>query len=379
MECNVCKRRIPPETFEALDGFCEVCYEYLLPTKNEMTMKNIKKLSEAQPWEQKLNNGKIYCACYLPEMIVFDNKTGNFNIDFGDWGLKRIANLIGLGGFYYDADYYFATTPEKVIEAWNWFNAKTESNIEYWMAIEAETVWDFLKHNWSPFATDFRESLIVNILSLIIGLRTLDSLGVDVTSKLLEIKNEKIKGNMESYQKLSENGKFHTNTKVTKIAFLRIRKVRQELTNLSAESRLAIFAKDKGFKVKISKSPDLLIDDKRIEVKKPKVKFVNPRKQANMTNGMLFLHEDDSIIEDISAHIKRGFAQKADIVAIEVNHLEKRCVSGFNSKWLGSIVDLEKALHNAINYDKRGTILLFKCRREGYQGRVLRCKETRTD
>jgi len=94
---------------------------------------------------------------------------------------------------------------------------------------------------------------------------------------------------------------------------------------------------------------------------------------------MLLLHEDDSIIEDISAHVKRGFAQKADIVAIEVNHLEKRCVSGFNSKWLGGIVNLELALLNAINYEKRGNVLLFKCRREGYQGRVIRCKETRRD
>jgi hypothetical protein len=128
MKCNCCKRTISSETFEALDGFCEVCYESLLPAINEMTLKNIKKLSESQPWEQRLDNGKIYCACYLAEMIVFDHKANKFNIDFGDVGLKRIGNLIGLGGFYYDADYYFAVSPEKVIEAWNWFNIKTESN-----------------------------------------------------------------------------------------------------------------------------------------------------------------------------------------------------------------------------------------------------------
>jgi hypothetical protein len=378
MKCNCCKRKIPSETFEALDGFCEVCYESLLPTINEMTLKNIKKFSESQPWEQKLDNGKIYCACYLPEMIVFNNKTNNFNIDFGDVGLKRIGNLIGLGGFYYDADYYFAVSPEKVVEAWNWFNVKTESNDDYWMAIEAETVWDFLRYNWRPFTTDYRESLIVNILSLVVDLRRLDSLKVDVTTKLLEIKNEKIRGNMEAYQKLTDN-EFHNNAKSTKDAFLRIRKIRQELANLSAESRLAIFAKDKGFDVIISKSPDLLINKKRVEVKRPKVKFVDARKQADMNNGMLFIQEDKSIIEDISAHIKRGFDQKADIVAIEVNHLEKRPISGFNSKWLGSIVGLEEALHNAIDYGKKGTVLLFRCRREGYQGRVLRCKKLKAD
>jgi hypothetical protein len=125
----------------------------------------------------------------------------------------------------------------------------------------------------------------------------------------------------------------------------------------------------------ISKSPDLLIENKRVEVKKPKLKFVNPRKQADMNNGMLILPEENSIIEDISAHIKRGFDQKADIVAIEVNHLEKRPISGFNTKWLGSIVDLQKALHDAIHYEKKGIVLLIKCRREAYQGRVLRCKK----
>ncbi|MFX1537885.1 MAG: hypothetical protein ACFFDI_27145 [Promethearchaeota archaeon] len=378
MKCNCCKRTISSETFEALDGFCEVCYESLLPTINEMTLKNLKKLSESQPWEQRLDNGKIYCACYLPEMIVFDDKTNNFIIDFGDVGLKRIGNLIGLGGFYYDADYYFAVSPEKVIEAWKWFNIKTESNDDYWMAIEAETVWDFLRYNWRPFTMDYRESLIVSILSLVVDLRRLDSLKVDVTTKLSEIKNEKLRGNMETYRKLTDN-EFHNSAKSTKNAFLRIRKIRQELANLSAETRLAFFAKVKGFNVIISKSPDLLISKKKVEVKRPKVKFVNARKQADMNNGMLFLHEDKCVIEDISAHIKKGFDQKADIVAIEVNHLEKRPISGFNSKWLGGIIGLEKALHNAINYGKKGTVLLFKCRREGYQGRVLRCKEMKAD
>jgi hypothetical protein len=375
MECRTCKKVIPSETYEALDGFCEVCYELVLPTINEMTMKNIKNFSSSQAIEQRFDNGKIQYACYLPEMIVYDNKNGKYNIDFGDTGLKRIGNLIGLGGFYYDADYYFASTPEKIIEAWNWFNARTETTDDYWLAIEAETVWNFLKYNWSPFTTEFREMYLADILSLINDLHTLQSLKVDVTPKLLEIKNEKIKGNIEAYQRLTENENFHINSRATKTAFLRIRKIRQELANLSAESRLALFAKDKGFKVIISKSPDLLIDDKKVEVKKPKVLFDKPRKQANRINGVLFIHEDKSKIENLSQHIKNGFKQKADIVAIEVNHLEKRPISGYNPKWLGGIVALERALQNAINYDKKGIVLLFKCRGEGYQGRVLRCKE----
>jgi hypothetical protein len=129
------------------------------------------------------------------------------------------------------------------------------------MAIEAETVWDFLRYNWRPFTTDYRESLIVSILSLVIDLRRLDSLKVDVTTKLLEIKNEKIRGNMETYQKLTDN-EFHNNAKSTKNAFLRIRKIRQELANLSAETRLAFFAKVKGFDVIIARYSESEIAEK---------------------------------------------------------------------------------------------------------------------
>ena len=262
LKCNWCKKSISSETFEALDGYCEICYKIALPAINEMTIKNIKKLTEAKPLEAKLRSGKIFCACYLPEMIEFDEKTNNFNIDLGEAGLKRIDNLIGLAGFFYDTEYYFATTPEKVIEAWNWYNLKTKTDEDYWMAVEAETVWDFLRYNWRPFTSNFRESLILNMLSLIIDLYQLDSLKVDVTAKLLEIKNEKIKGNMETYQKLIKND-FQVDIKLVKKAFIRIRKTRQELANLSAESRLALFAKQRRFEVLISKSPDLLINKKR--------------------------------------------------------------------------------------------------------------------
>ena len=129
------------------------------------------------------------------------------------------------------------------------------------------------------------------------------------------------------------------------------------------------------------KSPDLIIDNKKIEVKKPKLKFSDARKNARMINGSLFLREDDdSIIEDLSKHIERGFNQrKPDIVAIDVIHLEKRDILGFNSKWLDISIDLEKALRNAINYHKRGIVLLFKIRPESTLGTVIRCKKKNTN
>jgi hypothetical protein len=347
----------------------------MLPVMNEMIIKNIRNFAGSKAIEHRLDNGRIAFACYLPEMTVYDINTNRYHINFGKVGLKRNGNLLGLAGFFYDSDRYFAATPQKVIDAWNWFNKETQSTDDYWQAIEAETVWNFFRYNWSPFNFEFREGYIANIISLINDLHTLDLLGINVNEKLLEIKNEKLKGNMEAFQRLSNNEAFHVNNMVTKNAFLRIRKVSQELANLSSETRLALFSTRRGFKVALSKSPDLLIEGKRIEVKSPKVLFNNPRKQAERINGVLVLNEENCRIENLTNSIRKGFNQGANIVAIEVNHLDRRRISGYSTKWLGGIIPLEKALRNSLSYQKKGTVMLFRCRKdEGYTGRVLRCK-----
>jgi hypothetical protein len=364
---------ISSETFSALDGFCEGCYIKVLPTLNEMTLKNIRNFAGSKAIEY-IKNGKIIFACYLSEMTTYDDHSNNYTVFFGEMGLKRKDNLLGLAGFFYDAKSYFSATPEKVIEAWKWFNELTESTDEYWQAVEAETVWNFFKYSWRPFNQELREIYIANILSLVNDLHTLWNLGVDIAPKLLEIKREKMEGNMKAFQRLANNEAFHVDSRVTKEAFLRIRKLRQELANLSSEARLAVFAAGTGFEVKMLKSPDLLINNKRIEVKCPKVLFDNPRQQAEMINGVLCVREEKSKIEDLGNSIRNGFNQKADIVAIEVNHLEKRPIS-VSTKWLGAIAPLNRALNDALCYQKHGIVLLFKSTGdEGWRGRVMRCK-----
>jgi len=62
-------------------------------------------------------------------------------------------------------------------------------------------------------------------------------------------------------------------------------------------------------------------------------------------------------------------------LSIEVNHLEKRPIEGFNSKWLGPTVILKNVLMNAISYDKKGIVLLFKVNEKGCLGPILRCRK----
>jgi hypothetical protein len=303
-----------------------------------------------------------------------NRKEAKLYVDFGQTVLKRIGNMLGFAGFYYDTEYHWATTPEKIIEAWNWFNQKTQVNEGYWTDIEFETVWDFLDNNCSPFtstfrdANTFRDALAVDILSLIIDLHALDSLKVDVSEKLSEIK-KKMKGNINAYEKLSRKVEFSTNDTSTRKACLRVTNLRKDLAHLSSESKLARLAKHYGFDVELTvHRGDLVINGKRIDVKKPEDKYIIPKKR----NVLTFISDEATVIENLSNHIEEGFRQNVDIVAIKVRHLDKREIKGFNSEWL-EVDDLKTVLQNAFNYDKKGIVLLFKDSSEGYSGRIIRC------
>jgi hypothetical protein len=164
---------------------------------------------------------------------------------------------------------------------------------------------------------------------------------------------------------------FSTNYKVSRNAFRRITDLRKKLTHLSSESRLARAAKEYGFNVHMGFSPDLIVNDKKIDVKKRDEKYLRPEK----IDALTFITSESTVIEDLSNPINEGFRQKVDIVAIEVDHLNKREIKGFNAKWLGPPTELKKALTNVINYVRKGIVLLFKCRSEGYFGRILYCRK----
>jgi len=77
MNCNVCKKSVLPEIYDALEGMCEECYQLFLPVINWRKLENTKNLSKEQPSERQ-ENGKVFYACYIPEMIVFDCNSNDF-------------------------------------------------------------------------------------------------------------------------------------------------------------------------------------------------------------------------------------------------------------------------------------------------------------
>lgn len=275
-----------------------------------------------------------------------------------------------MAGSYYDTEYYWATTPENVFDAWNWFNQKTEANEDYWAAVESDTVRDFIDNNWNPFVNEFRDTIVPDILSLILDLRALDLMKVDVNKKLSEIKHQ-MRGQIGKYEKLSRNLEFSTDYRFSRDAMSRVTNLRKILSHLSSESRLARLAKLYGFDVTLSVRPDLIINGKKIDVKKPDERYKIPKRKDFLT----FVSEESAVVENLSNHISEGFRQKVDVVAIEVKHLDKREIKGFRSKWLGGSISLKNALLDAISYERKGIVLLFMDSPKGYLGRVLRCKK----
>jgi hypothetical protein len=377
--CSECGKPIDEEDLEKRAGLCPECFKELVRVFNEKKVENaVEFCRNHQPIIKKQENGKPFYACYLPTMmeaVEVESEKPNvkridFRVDFGQGGLQRIGNLVGMAGFYYDSKYYWATTPEKIFDAWNWFNQEIQANEDYWMAIESDTVRDFIDSNWNPFNSEFRDSLTLHILSLIFDLYVLNSMKVDVSKKLSEIRQQ-MRGSVDKYEKLSRKVEFSTNYKISREAMLRVTNLRKFLAHLCSESRLATFAKLRGFDVTLSIRPDLIINSKRIDVKKPVERYVIPKKRDFIT----FVSDESTVIENLTNHIREGFKQKVDVVAIEVNHLEKRPIKGFNSKWFGPTIGLKNALMNAISYDKKGIVLLFKVNEKGCFGRVLRCRK----
>jgi hypothetical protein len=383
--CLECGKPISEEDSEKLGGFyCRDCFLKIDKILREKKIRMAIKLSKTPSFVLKEENGKPFFRFTLSELldVVVKEETEEPDIEdfslrikiFEPSGLKRIDDLLGMAGFYYDAEYYWETTPETVINAWKWFSEKIQASDNYWDALEIDTVRDFLDSNWNPLPSPMtnvsRDTLVLHILSLVIDLHALENMGVDTRNKLSEIKIH-MKGHIRKYKRLSNNIEFSSNYKVSRNAMSRVTNLRIILANVSAEARLARLAKQYGLNVILGVHPDLIINGKKVDVKKPVDKYIIPTNRDFLTPIL----EESSVIENLSNHIKEGFKQNVDIVAIKVNHLDKRTIKGFKTKWLTQIIPLKSAIQNAINYHKKGIVLLFMQNSKGFFGRVLRCKE----
>jgi len=342
----------------------------------ERVIRRIQRLCEnPQPVILRLKNGEPYYACYLPVMVkIHEIDSGklsvrkfNIEVDFSQIGLNVKDNLVGMGGFYYNPKYFGGDNAQKVIAAWDWFLKKMQVDEEdFLVALEGELVWETL-------LTGFEEGLTYYVLSLVVDLYALDSLGLNVTTKISEV-GKQIRNHMRVYEKLSRKKEFSLSVKAVGDAYYRIKNLRLYLANLSSESRLARLAKLYGFDVKLGIHPDLTINGKSVEVKRVRGKYIIPKEREAL---ITIISSESASITSLSNPIREGLRQGADIVAIEVGDLKKKDVKGFKTTWLGKDT-LERVLRSAAGYNRKGIILLFSSTLEGIFGRIILAKTKKT-
>lgn len=304
-------------------------------------------INEPQPVRMKLKD-QIFFEFNLGELIEIDKNDANkinVTLDLGQIGLKTKNNLIGMGGLYYNPKFFGGENSQNVLNSRNWFVKKAQINEETFKeAMEIESVYELL-------LTGVDVGLLYYFLSLIVDLYALDSLGVNINAKMSELRKQ-IQGHVRKYNKL---GCYNIE------AFLRIRDLRLYIADLSSECRLARLAKLYGFDVKLGIHPDMTINGKSLEVKRVRGKYIISKESVTLKTSL-------------SNPVREGLRQGADIVAIEVNNLEKRDLKDFKTVWLGKGT-LKNVLGTALTYRGKGSlIMLFASTIEGNFGRMILLK-----
>ena len=312
---------------------------------DEATILRILLLSrQKQPLRLKMG-GEVLFEFNIGELVQLDK--GKLSIDLGEVGLKTKDNLVGMSGFYYNPKIFWGGEVQNVVDSWNWLVKELGVDVRTFQnAIESEAIIELL-------FTEYEEGLVFYFFSLIVDLFELNSLNIDVSAKISEL-GKQVRNHIRKYEKLK-------NKDITQ-AFFRIANLRLYLANISSECRLARLAKLYGFDAKLAIHPDLIINNKKIEVKRVRSKYLFPKPKHAIP------------LTNLSNPIKRGVKQNADIIAIQVNNLEKIEIKNLKTTWFARDI-LKNVLKTALTFKgKAKPILLFQGTNRGYFGRVILLK-----
>ncbi|MGA2385425.1 MAG: hypothetical protein ABSG33_02710 [Candidatus Bathyarchaeia archaeon] len=272
---------------------------------------------------------------------LFRIEEGSIRVNFGSFGLKTDGNFVGLSHILYSPSFFGAKNVQDVLDSWNWLLKKINvSEVDLQMALEACSLSVLL-------ASGIERGKDVFFFSLIVDLHQLDLSGIDTIPKTEEFGRE-IRGNLREFEKLKDKNPWK--------GIIKLESLREYLSNVSWECRLARIANNYGFKVqfgKPGKNPDLIINAKTVEVK-------------NLSSYSL------------SNPINDGMKRHPDIIAIKVDSLKQREIPNLKSTWLGTS-DLKEAIKTAVTCGKDGSIvLLFMTTAGTLKGRLILLKQNIT-
>jgi len=275
-----------------------------------------KALMQKEPSILKDNNGKEIAIFNIGELIK--EKKGKIRITFGSMGLTVKGNFVGLGHIQYSPEFLGARNIREVLDAWNYMINKFRVNPEdLQMALESSSLMGLL-------LTGIEEGKDVNILSIFVDLKELESLGINIEPKVQEF-GEEIRGHIRSFCKLEKKNMWH--------AILVAQALRKYLSNASSECSLARIAKFYGFSVNFKKNPDLIINGKGFEVKR--------------ANSL-----------DFRTCLRDAQKQPHEIIAIEVNSLKEIVTPNHEAIWTEE-TNLKTAIKASLEVKWEGDVVLL--------------------
>lgn len=290
--------------------------------------------SKMKPMRIKIGD-TLFAMFDLSEFVKINPDGNGTTIQLKDPGPKIRENLVGIAGMYYHPSNIGAENTQQVVESWNWLfdrNNLQKTKIENFL--EGLAIMNMISSGQNEVA-------LFNIMSLAVDLKKLFELGVNVDSKISELIS-KIKGNWRAFNRTRE--------KSIALALVQFDKLTYAMSDLLAESRLAVLAKELGYNVKLNKSPDLLIDGIKIEVKFDRRKQMSDRAFTNK--------------------VKKGLKQGGKMVAIFTGSFKIKKFGHSKLKWF-AISPIKDSLKMSLQIckNKKQCVLLFTGTNKGFVGR----------
>jgi len=285
----------------------------------------------------KISIGDNLFALFDLSDIVKPNPDGiGTTIQIDVAGPKVREGLVGMGGMYYHPENIGAKNTREVIESWNWlFDRSNIPKTKLENFLEGLSVMHMISIGQNQMA-------IFYIMGLAVDLKQLYEMNVEIDRKITEL-TSKIKGNWRAFNKMKK--------KSNVLALKQFDDLTMSISDLLAETRLAKLAKEWGMNVKMDKSPDILIDDVKIEAKFDRRLWMKERAFENK--------------------IKKGLRQGGSLVAIFTGNFRIKKLKKIKLSWF-TTEPLQVSLINAIKLCKkeRKCVLLYTGTTKGFVGKV---------
>jgi hypothetical protein len=276
-------------------------------------------------------DGKKQAIYTFGEIIKINPDGQGTTIQLGKTGPAIKEGLVGMAGAYLDPSLVGATSCEQVIDSWNWlFDQFKHDKKDLEEHIEGVHILTFI-------TSGVYDTVLNRTMTLAVHLKALHDSGMDVSQKISEL-DKKIRGNM----KASNWWKQKDSTE----SMIRLRTMTDQMSDMLSESEIALFAVKTGMKVVLGRSPDLMIEGVRVEVKHFRTQRIDEGALSNK--------------------IAEGLSQGGEVIAISSLNLRPKRLRDMKVKWLpaGTLPD---ALIFAVATAKNGRkcVLLYSSTNRG--------------